>query len=236
MSLFAGESGGKETKEDTVQKALTEAAKDGNYVFILFRGEENKTLTGMREIVDKVKGDLGEKVRCLEIPSDGKDAESLVKKYDLASLDLPFVAVVSPEGVLTRSFDYVPPLEQLKSAIVSPGMAMVIQGMQERKAILVTFTDKTWDDSKEVTAAVEDFAGDFKDLVSVVLADAKRDADLVKACRMEDSLSKSHLFFVLNGRIVHDVESPRTKQEVSRAFSVATSRPRGGCCGGREAR
>lgn len=213
----------------TAEQAMTLAAKQHKYLLLLLYGKEDTELSAMREAMSEAKKSLSKEAVLFELATGSAEAKAIHAKHGLERYGLPLFMTISPTGIMTRAFTSPPSTEELRQAMLSPAFAAVMKAIRDGKGILLTFTSKKLSDHRQCIAAINAFAADFKDVLTVVVADPDEDRDLAARCRTPVPLHETQLVVVLSGRILHQTASPQSKSDVATAFEVANSKPRG-CC------
>ena len=213
----------------TAEQAMTLAVKQHKYLFLLLYEEQGTELKKMREAMGKAKRSLTKEAVFFESRAGSAETVALRTEHNLDGYGYPLLVAISPGRILTRAFERAPSVLELRQAMLSPAFAAVVKAIRNGKGILLIFTTQNLRDHKECLAAVNAFGADFKDVLTVVVAHPEEDHDLALQCRIPAPLNDTQLVIVLSGRILHQVASPRAKNEVAAAFETASSKPRG-CC------
>ena len=213
----------------SAEQAMTLAAKQRKYLFLLLYEKEDTELGKMREAVSQAKESLSKEAVFFELATGSSEAKAIGAKHGLERYGLPLLMAISPTGIMTRPFTSPPSTGTLRQAMLSPAFAAVMKAIRDGKGILLTLTNEKLADHRQCMAAINGFAADYKDVLTVVVANPDEDRDLAARCRAPVPLRETHLVVVLSGRILHQTSSPQSKRAVATAFEVASSKPRG-CC------
>jgi len=219
-------------KTSLISGALRSAAKQGMYVFVLLYEGKGEKLTQMRHTLAKAKQQLAQKAVFVECPANSPEAEAFQRKHELVGFRFPLLVPVSSTGVVTHPFDYPPTVEQMRGAMLSLPFTKTIRAMREGKGVLAVFSQAAATNQAKRLAAVQAFAGDYKDPLVVVRADPTKNKDFAIACGITEPKDTPRLLIVLNGRILYNDVCPETKDGVAKAFETASSRSCGCCCVG----
>ena len=228
----AAETAKADTQPKTAKAALTRESKQGKYLILLLADGK---VDDMRKGALAAMRGIEAKADFFELPKASPEWQDLADRYGVDRLSLPAVLAISPTGVITRSFPQTPSADELKGALLSRTMVKIVQALRAQRAVLLTFTNATFADHKEVVAAVKEFAADFKDMTTVVLADPKGESAVATRCGLSPVTKDSVLVIVLNGYFAGQVKSPRAKADVAKAFELASRRAgcgSGGCSSG----
>jgi len=220
----------------TTDAELEKAKKEGNAVFLVITGTGvtniNNAVTVAKEANGKVKKSV-----IVQMNRDESANSSLVLKFGIASVPLPYILVISPKGVPVVGV----PSEQATSdklvkSIPSPKQDMVLSAVNDKKPVFIIVSKKTFTDKTTVVTnckAACSKAASKPAIVQIDFDDAN-EKDFLTQLGVSAPVDGKSIIVVINaaGQITDTfTDSPTVDNLVTAASKVIKT---GGCCSGKK--
>jgi len=215
----------------TTDAELDKAKKDGKAVFLIITGTGtniNSAVTIAKEANDKLKKSV-----VVQLNRDDVANSSLVKKFGVASVTLPFILVISPKGVPVEGI----PLDKATSdklvkSVPSPKQDDVLFAVNEKKPVFIVVSKKTFTDKKTIVAnckAAISKAASNAAIVEIDFDDANEKAFLTQI-GVSSPVNDKSVTVVINasGQITDTFTDTPTVEKLVAAVNKVTKT--GGCC------
>jgi hypothetical protein len=120
------------------QTALSQAAEQGKYTFILFYKANDAATTAMNTTLQHSLAKYKTTATFTFVYVGDPNEQELVKKYDVARAPMPMTLAIAPNGALTGMFPQTMEATHVDSSFVTPTMMQVMKALQENKLVFVT--------------------------------------------------------------------------------------------------
>ncbi|MBF0408559.1 MAG: hypothetical protein HQM10_14515 [Candidatus Riflebacteria bacterium] len=154
--------------------ALSSAASESRYMFLLVRDKQDDTTSALKKVIETTLQKLSDKATSYEVDRNLPSEKEIIEQYDLNRAPMPLVLVVAPNGAITSGLtgDKATP-EKLEAAIVSQGMTRLIKAMQDRKLVFLCVQNSNTKSNEAAMKGVNDFKADpkFGKAVEIILLD-----------------------------------------------------------------
>lgn len=134
--------------------------QDNSYLFLFFYKEKNPRTVQSEQIFDQTVQSLKVPVQSFKIDVTDPNQKGLVAKYGVERAPMPMALIVAPNGAITGGFPYTFTAEQLKNAIVSPAVAQVLNGLQNRKLVFICAQNDTTQNNEAAMRGVQEMHQD----------------------------------------------------------------------------
>jgi hypothetical protein len=119
------------------QAALTAAARDGKYLFVLFYKEDSDATQAVHQaLAGALAGRVGQAASVAVRVTDPAE-KAVVDQYGVSRSPMPLVLAVAPNGAVTGGFPLKLTEQDVAGAFVSPGQAACMKAVQQRKLVLL---------------------------------------------------------------------------------------------------
>jgi hypothetical protein len=173
----------------------------------------------------------GEQVRVSQVDINKKDNDKISQEFGIYST--PTLLVIAPNGVVTREFRKNITIERLENSFVSPAMARILRGLQDKRVIFLTIHDADWKDASSVEKTVSKAGEILRTSVRIVHIDPtdEEEKPLLKMLKVDNSQRQS-LTYVLSqsGKMGGRFEGPVSRKDLFIAFQKVLA-ARSGCGG-----
>lgn len=214
-----------------VKELFMEARLQNRYVILFFYQEGSKECNETREILREGSEIWGDRVTISHVDINKKENEEIRK--DFRVLSTPTILVMAPNGVVVREFRENITIESLETAFVSPAMAQILRGLQDRRVIFLTVMAEDWKNATGVQKTVSGVGEILRNSVRIVHVnpmngEEKPMLDILKV----DNNRRQSLTYVVSqsGLIGSRFEGPVSRKDLFMAFQKVLA-ARSGCGG-----
>jgi hypothetical protein len=180
FSLFLGFS--ITSLEGSSSESSESVPQNQQYLFLFFYKDKNERTEQSERIFDQTISALDTPTQAFKVNINDPNQKTLIAKYGLERAPMPMALVVAPSGAVTGGFPYTFTVEQLKSAIVSPGVAAVLNGLQNRKLVFLAIQNSGTQSNESALRGVQDMQQD------------PRFANAIEIIRLDPTDQKEQLF------------------------------------------
>ena len=111
----------------------------------------------MRKVFHAAMAKASDKAEGVEANVTDPSEAPLVRKFNLSRAPMPLVLALAPNGAVTGGFPAEFDEEKLLGALVSPGMAPCLKGLQQRKLVLLCVQNQATKSNEAAMRGVRDF-------------------------------------------------------------------------------
>jgi hypothetical protein len=126
----------KAAERSVAEEAVSSAARDGKYAFILFYRQNDATTQSMYQTL---RTELAQRTNatCVAVRITDPAEAGLVEKYDATRTPMPAAMAVAPNEAITGVFVQNVTPQHVEAAIVTPGQARCMRALQDQKLVLL---------------------------------------------------------------------------------------------------
>jgi len=204
----------------TVKEQLAAAQKAGNAVFLVITSTGAKGLTELVAVANQANKKV-KKSTVVQMNRDDAANSELVTKYGVASVQVPFVLVISPKGLAVGGYSAEQATaDMLVQLIPSPKYDEVLAAINVKKPIFIVASKKSFTDKKNAIALCKTAAIKVSNtpvIVDVDMSDASESAFLKQIG--VNMLSTGTVIVVVNaaGNITGNFSGTQTAQTLADA-------------------
>lgn len=140
--------------------ALSSAAQQGHYAFVVFWKEDNPETQRMFQVVQSAVPTLSVTADIVNVPITDPNESSTVEEFGVDRAPMPLLIAVAPNGAITNAWPLQCDPEKLRAGIVSTGTAESIKGLQEGKLVFVSVQNKNSAHRQIASLAIDGFRAD----------------------------------------------------------------------------
>lgn len=218
------------------QAAVTAAARDGKYVFVLFHKEDDAATRSVRQTLEAALVKRSGQAAQVNVRVNDPAEKTLVDRYGVGRSPMPLVLAVAPNGAVTGAFAVKLSEQNVAAAFVSPGQAACMKAIQSRKLVLLCVLPAG--SSGTLPEGVRAFQADARygpatEVVPLRAGDAA-EAGFLKALKIDPATATPVTALLAPpGRLLGAFPGAVTKQQlVERVTSPQGCCPGGKCCPG----
>jgi len=236
-SADAGDPGkGTGSPAATGMAAIEHAAKAGKYLFIFFYRDETGNTGAMRKVLRAAMAKASDRAEGVEANVADQSQKEIVDKFQVSRAPMPLVLALAPNGAVTGGFPAEFDEEKLLGALVSPGMAQCLKGLQQRKLVLVCVQNQATKSNEAAMRGVRDFEADpqYKGATEVVILDPARseDAKLLGQLRVAPDIQEAATVLLAPpGAVLGTLQGATSKSQIVAMLSKANVACGAGGCG-----
>lgn len=212
---------------------LEKAKKEGRLVFLVITDNTITKADQARKIAKEASTKV-EKSMVLMFNRDEPDNKNLVAEYGVASLELPFILIISPKGVAVGGYpENVATVEMLLKGIPSPKQDEVLVSLEQKKPVFIVISKSGLTDKEAITTNCKNASAKMSPkgtIVEIDFADPKETAFL-KQLGVTTINDKTITVVTNNTGMVTDkyIGNANESKLMSSAYKQIKS---GGCCPG----
>ncbi len=120
------------------EAALSQAAQEGKYSFVLFYKANDPATSAMNTTIQQALAKYKNAATLTFVYVADPAEQALVAKYDVARAPMPMAIAVAPNGALTGLFPQKLEASHIDSSFVTPTMMQAMKALQENKLVFVT--------------------------------------------------------------------------------------------------
>jgi hypothetical protein len=212
------------------QAALDAAARQGQYLFVLVYKQDDAATQAMKSTLDQALAKMPSRASMTSVWANDPAEKGLMDRWGLSRTPMPIVLAVAPNGAITGGFPLKLTEQDIHSAMVSPGTAACLKGIQARKLVLLCVLPPG---VEQPPAGVREFQADpankaMTELV-IVRADDSAEAGFLQTLGINQSTTQPVTAMLLPpGSMIGSFTGEVTKAQLAERLKVAQS----GCCPG----
>jgi len=216
-----------------VKTDLEKARKEGRLVFLIITDnlvtKAEKAVKIAHEASSKI-----EKSMVLSINRDEPDNKNLVAQYSIASVELPFILMISPKGIAVGGFpEKGVTVDMLLKGVPSPGQEELLTAINQKKPTFIVVSKSGTPDRETVTTLCKNTSAKMAPKASIIEVDFENPAEtgFLKQLGVTAINDKSMIIVTNNSGKVTDKYTGLTDESklMSSAYKQIKS---GGCCPG----
>lgn len=216
---------------NSVMEAIRRATQENKYVFLFFYKKGDEKSNEMRQVITHARKELSAKANFVNIDVADENEQELIRKYGIDRAPIPITLVMAPNGAIVGGFPNEVSEDKLRNAFVSPKMAEIVKAIQDRKIVYLYIGKQNMKHYTENLNVIKEAAAvDLRGFAKVIEVDPedKREASLLKQCRIETPVKETNLLILNGGRIVGTLKGEIVKQQlVTRTIKGCSG---GSCC------
>ncbi|QDU27322.1 hypothetical protein ETAA8_24090 [Anatilimnocola aggregata] len=120
------------------QAAMSQAAQQGKYTFVLFYKQNDPATSTMNTTLQQSLAKYANVAVLTFVQVADPSEQALVAKYDVARAPMPMCVAIAPNGAMTGIFAQQLQAQHVANAIVTPTMMQVMRALQDNKLAFVT--------------------------------------------------------------------------------------------------
>jgi hypothetical protein len=136
----------------SVKQQLEQAKKEGKAVFLIITGSGATGVDNAKKIADEAKTKFAKSL-VITLNKDETVNSELVTKFGIATVQVPFILVLSPNGIAVAGFQLAQATsDALVKAIPSPKQDEVLFAVSEKKPVFIIVSKKGLKDKAAITS------------------------------------------------------------------------------------
>jgi len=153
--------------------------QDDKYLFFFFYKEKNARTAQSEQIFDRAVQSLNVPVQALKINVMDPEQREIIARYAVERAPMPMALIVAPNGAITGGFPYTFTPEQLKNAMVSPTVAHILKGLQNRKLVFISVQNETTQNNEAAMRGIQEMSHDsrFANAIESVVVNPANEQD-----------------------------------------------------------
>ncbi len=214
-----------------VKKQLIKARLQNRHALLFFFQEGCGKCEEVREVLEIGAEIWGNMVEITQVDINKKENEEIRREFRIYSS--PIVLVFGPNGVVVRQFKDNITIESLENAFVTPAMAQILRGLQDKRVLFLTVHAKDWKNASSVEKTVAKVGEILRNSVRIVHVDPTNteEESLLKALKVDKDQNQSLAYVVSqSGKIGGRLEGPVSRKDLFLAFQKVLA-ARSGCGG-----
>lgn len=120
------------------EAALSQAAQEGKYTFVLFYKANDPATSAMNTTIQQSLAKYKNAATLTFVYVADPAEQGLVAKYDVARAPMPMAVAIAPNGALTGLFPQKLEASHIENSFVTPTMMQAMKALQENKIVFVT--------------------------------------------------------------------------------------------------
>jgi hypothetical protein len=203
---------------------------ENKHLFIFFYKEQNKKTQNLEQVFDQTMQKMSAKAKFIKVSVKDPTQKALVDKYDLKRTPMPFVLVIAPNEAITGGFPTFTE-EQLQNAVVSPGTAQILKGLQDRKLVILALQNSKTENNAAAMQGIKDLKADprFGSALEIVMIDPsdKRESSFLNTLAVDTQTTQAQTVLIAPpAEVLGKYQGPTTKGKLVESIQNAAS----GCC------
>lgn len=216
------------------EKAIAQAKKENKYLVIyfyegkkssnkianiigFFKGENSSDK--ITKIMEKAKKEWSKKANFIKIEVRDSKEREVVRKCGVTQV--PFTAVIAPNGAITARFPGIADLEILQKGFVSPKLAQLLKAVQAGNIVFLCLTNKNTKYGSEVLKTAKQAVSRLSGIVELIKINPedKREISLLKQIKVLPDLNiATTLVIAPTGIIVEKFTGRMTQRDLFNSF------------------
>jgi len=214
-----------------IKQEFMEARLQNRHAILFFYQEGSGECDEAREVLRKGSEIWGDRIKISHVDINKKENDKIRKEFRVFST--PTILVMAPNGVVVREFKKNITTESLESAFVTPAMAQVLRGLQDRRVIFLTVMAEDWKNASRVQNTVSSVGEILRNSVRIIHVDPtnKEEKSMLKILKVDNSQNQSLTYVVSqSGLIGSRFEGPVSRKDLFMGFQKVLA-DRSGCGG-----
>jgi hypothetical protein len=215
--------------------ALQSAMDQKKYLFVSFSKAGDPKGEEIRKTFADAQSSLSQKAIFYTADVADPKEQVLVTKYQVSRAPLPLTIAFAENGAIVKAFPgKTMGRDELEKSFVSPKMAEVQKGFQDRKIILLCTQGKSTQHNAESLGAARELAQDEKNAKAINLMEVAPEdtasADLLKQLKVDSTLKEATVFVLIPpSTLAGKVEGATTKDALWKVVLKGVSSCGSGC-------
>jgi hypothetical protein len=208
-----------------------EARLQSRHAILLFYEEGSQACGKAKAVLKKGSQAWGERVLISQVDINKKENIKIRQEFRIFST--PTLLVLAPNGVVVREFRENLTIESVESAFVSPAMAQILRGLQDRRVIFLPVAAADWKNASSVKKTVSGVGEVLRTSVRIVHVDPtdREEEALLKMLKVDKNENESLTYVVSqSGQIGSRFKGPVSRKDLFMAFQKVLA-ARSGCGG-----
>lgn len=220
----------------TGMAAIERASKTGKYLFVFFYKDESEKTGKMRKLFHAAMGKASDRADWVEVKTTDRSEKAIVDKFGVSRAPMPLVLALAPNGAITGGFPAEFDEEKLLGALVGPGLAAALKGLQERKLVFVCVQNQATKSNEAAMRGVRDFEADprYKGATEIVTVDPARseEAKLLGQLRVAPDIQEAvTVLLAPPGSVLGTFQGATSKSQIVAMLDKANVACGSGGCG-----
>jgi thiol-disulfide isomerase/thioredoxin len=215
----------------SVKEQLMEAKLQNRNAIVYFFQEGCEACEEAEAVLKDASEIWGNEVKISRVDINKKINDQIRQEFRVFST--PTILVIAPNGVVAREFREDITVEKLKNAFVTPVMAQILRGLQDRRVIFLTVQTPDWQNASSITKTVSSVGEVLRSSVRVLELDPTdgEEKPLLEILDVGDNQDQSLTYVVSQtGRIGSRFAGPVSRKDLFLAFQKVLA-ARSGCGG-----
>ena len=225
----------KQVKDDTTQPSaasqrLSQALKDGKFVYLFFYESGNSDCETMGRRLDSLAQTTKKKVEIIKVERNNPKNNDIVTSLKAQAAPIPLTLLYDPQSAIVAFFTKAVTVEELTKAFPSPKKSEALKYVYQGKGVILSFSNQGMPSRKEIqtccSQAKNQLAGK-AEYINIDLSDPK-EAGFVKELKIDPNTPQP-VTFVINpqGQLTGKYDG---KVQVTDLVQAATRVVQSGCC------
>jgi len=225
----------KQVKDDTTQPSaasqrLSQALKDGKFVYLFFYESGNSDCETMGKRLDSLAQTTKKKVEIIKVERRDPKNNDIVTSLKAQAAPIPLTLLYDPQSAIVAFFTKAVTVEELTKAFPSPKKSEALKYVYQGKGVILSFSNQGMPSRKEIqtccSQAKNQLAGK-AEYINIDLSDPK-EAGFVKELKIDPNTPQP-VTFVINpqGQLTGKYDG---KVQVTDLVQAATRVVQSGCC------
>ncbi len=214
-----------------VKEQLMEARLQNRHAILFFYQKGNRASDEVKPVLEEGSEIWGNRVKISRIDINKKENRKIRQEFRIYST--PTLLVIAPSGVVVREFKENITAPGLEKAFVTPTMAQILRGLQDKRVIFLTVQEENWKNASSVRKTVSRGGEILRNSVRIVHLDPKNmeEKPLLKMLKVDKNQDQSLTYVISqSGQIGSRFEGPVSRKDLFMAFQKVLT-ARSGCGG-----
>jgi thiol-disulfide isomerase/thioredoxin len=213
------------------KEQIMEARLQNRHAILFFYQEGCGECEEVKDVLRKGSEIWGDRVTISQVDINKKESDKIRKEFKVFST--PSILVMAPNGVVVREFRENITIESLASAFVTPSMAQILRGLQDKRVIFLTVMAEDWKNASSVQKTTSGVSEILRNSVRIVHVDPtnREEKPMLEILKVDNSKKQSLTYVVSqSGLIGNRFEGPVSRKDLFIAFQKVLA-ARSGCGG-----
>ena len=214
-----------------VKEQLMQARLDNRHAIVFFYQEGSGECDKVKAVLNAGSVIWGNQVEISQVDINKKENKKIREEFRIFST--PTILVVAPNGVVVHQFKENITVKRLESEFVTPAMAQILRGLQDKRAIFLTIMAQDWKNAPSVGKTVSMVGEILRTSVRIVHVDptSLEEESLLKIFKVDKNQTQSLTYVVSqSGSIGSRFKGPVSRKDLFLAFQKVLA-ARSGCGG-----
>ena len=214
-----------------VKEQLMEARLQNRHAILFFYQKGSRACDEVKPVLEEGAEIWGNRVKISRIDINKQENRKIRQEFRIYST--PTLLVIAPSGVVVREFKENITAPRLEKAFVTPAMAQILRGLQDKRVIFLTVQEENWKNASSVRKTVSRGGEILRNSVRIVHLDPKNmeEKSLLKMLKVDKNQNQSLTYVISqSGQIGSRFEGPVSRKDLFMAFQKVLT-ARSGCGG-----